>query len=152
MCGIWKYANTKLIKQSKPKIITTTTVWLFSSPARYTRVPPLVTCQSRASCEIQSRGPAWVHTLELFFTLSHTQPLHDSQLNIGFLNAKLQANWHRIMPTKWLIKFNLTIFNSFHWFWSLDYVFGGFMLIVGIFSNGSWKTYFLSFFFIGFFF
>ena len=31
------------------------------------------------------------HTLDQFFTLSHTQPLHYSHLNIGFLNAKLQA-------------------------------------------------------------
>ena len=53
--------------------------------------------------------PCWVHTLELFFILSHTLPLHDSQLNTGFLNAELQANWHGIKPTKWLIKFNLTI-------------------------------------------
>ena len=57
----------------------------------------------------QSRGLAELHTFELFFTLSHTLPLHDSHLNTGFLNAKLQANWHGIKPTKWLIKFNLTI-------------------------------------------
>ena len=50
----------------------------------------------------------WVHTLELFFRLSHTLPLHESHLNTGFLNAELQANWHEIKPTKWLIKFNLT--------------------------------------------
>ena len=31
--------------------------WLFSSPACFTRVPPLATCQSQASREIQSRGP-----------------------------------------------------------------------------------------------
>ena len=30
--------------------------------------------------------------------------------------------------------------NSFHWFWSLDYVFRGFMFIVKIFSNKDWKT------------
>ena len=49
-----------------------------------------------------------MHTLELFFRLSHTLSLHESHLNTGFLNAKLQANWHEIKPTKWLIKFNLT--------------------------------------------
>ena len=47
------------------------------------------------------------------------------------------------------INISKVIFNSFHWFWSLDYVFGSFMFIVEIFSNGSWKTYFLSFFLIG---
>ena len=50
-----------------------------------------------------------MHTFELFFTLSHTLLLHDSHLNVGFLNVELQANWHRIKPTKWLIKFNLTV-------------------------------------------
>ena len=37
-----------------------------------------------------------MHTLEFFFTLSHTLPLHDSHLNTEFLNAELQANWHGI--------------------------------------------------------
>ena len=49
-----------------------------------------------------------MHILELFFRLSYTLPLHDSHLNTGFLNAELQANWHGIKPTKWLIKFILT--------------------------------------------
>ena len=66
-----------------------------------------------ATC--QSQGPAELHTLELFFTLSHTLPLHDSHLNIGFLNAELQANWHEIKPTKWLIKFNLTLLMIILW-------------------------------------
>ena len=74
--------------------------------------------------------PCWVYTLELFFTLSHTLPLYDSHLNTGFLNAELQANWHGIKPTKWLIKFNLTYrkseykdfgnnsphWNDYHWY------------------------------------
>ena len=66
-----------------------------------------------ATC--QSQGPAELHTLELFFTLSHTLPLHDSHLNIGFLNAELQANWHEIKPKKWLIKFNLTLLMIILW-------------------------------------
>ena len=56
----------------------------------------------------QSQGFVLVHTFELFFTLSHTLPLHDSHLNTGFLNVELQANLHGIKPKKWLIKFNLT--------------------------------------------
>ena len=52
----------------------------------------LATCKPRASHEIQSRVPYWVHNLELFFTLSHTLPLHDSHLNTEFLNAELQVN------------------------------------------------------------
>ena len=78
----------------------------------------LHTCASfgNSPAASQSRDPVarpcWVHTLKLFFTLSHTLPLHDFHLNTGFLNAKLQANWHRIKPTKWLIKFNLTSTNQ----------------------------------------
>ena len=82
--------------------------WWFSFSTCFTRVHPLVACQSQATREIQLRVPASVHNLEHFFTLSHTLPLHDSHLNIGFLSAELQANWHWIKPTKWLIKFNLT--------------------------------------------
>ena len=50
----------------------------------------------------QSRGPAGVHTLKPFFTLSYTQPLHDSHLNTRFLNVEFiilktdrsdQFNW-----------------------------------------------------------
>ena len=67
-------------------------VWLFSSSTCFTRMPPLATCQLRASHEIQSRGPSWGHTFELFFTLSHTLPLHDFHLNTGFLNVELHAN------------------------------------------------------------
>ena len=83
--------------------------WLFSSSTCFTRVPTLATCQQRASREIQLRGLVELHTFELFFTLSHILPLHDSHLNTEFLSAKLQANWHEIKPTKWLFNFNLTI-------------------------------------------
>ena len=86
-------------------------VCLFSSLGCFTHVPTLATCQPRASREIQSQGLVELHTSELFFTLSHTLPLHDSHLNTGFLSAELQANWHGIKPTKWLIKFNLTKSN-----------------------------------------
>ena len=33
-----------------------------------------------------------MHTLDQFFTHSHTQPLHYSHLNTGFLNVELQTN------------------------------------------------------------
>ena len=75
--------------------------WRFCFSACFTRVHHLAACQSRV--------PASVHILKHFFTLSHTLPLHDSHLNARFLSAELQANWHGIKPTKWLIKFNLTI-------------------------------------------
>ena len=84
--------------------------WLFRSSICFTRVPALATCQSWANHKIQSQGSTWVHTLELFFTLSHTLPLHDFHQNTGFLSVELQTNWHKIKPTKWLIKFSLTIY------------------------------------------
>ena len=73
------------------------------------RVQLLATCKPRVTREIQSRDSVSLHNLEHFFTLSHSLPLQVSHLNTGLLNAKLQANWHRIKPTRWLIKFNLTI-------------------------------------------
>ena len=41
-----------------------------------------------------------MYTLELFFTLFHTLPLPNSHLNIGFLNAELQANLARNKANK----------------------------------------------------
>ena len=79
------------------------------SSTRFSRVQHLVACQSRDTSEVQSRVSVLQHSLEQFFTLSHSLPLHDSHLNTGFLNAEIQANWHGIKPTKWLINFNLTI-------------------------------------------
>ena len=49
---------------------------------------------------LSSRKPTDLHTSELFFTLSHTLPLHDSHLNVGFLNAELQANLTRNKDNK----------------------------------------------------
>ena len=69
--------------------------WLFSSSACFTCVHPLATCQPRASRKLTD-----LHTSELFFTLSHTLPLHDSHLNVGFLNAELQANLTRNKDNK----------------------------------------------------
>ena len=54
-----------------------------------------------------------MHTLELFFTLSHILPLHDSHINTGLLDTELQENWQGIKPTKRLIKFNLTTLIGF---------------------------------------
>ena len=56
-----------------------------------------------------------MHNLELFFTLSHILPLHDSHINTGFLSVELKANWHEIKPTKWLIKFYLTLTHEQFW-------------------------------------
>ena len=78
--------------------------WPFSSPACFTRV----SFWRLASREIQSQGSSWVHTSWVFFTLSHTLPLHKSHLNTRYLIAKLQVNLVRNKANTWLNKFNLT--------------------------------------------
>ena len=47
------------------------------------------------------------------------------------------------------INISKLILNSFHWFGSLDYVLESFVLLVGIFIIGVWKTFFLSNFWMG---
>ena len=54
-----------------------------------------------------------MHTLELFFTLSHTLPLHDSHLSTGFLNAELQANWHGTQQQNVFLVMNFSEENFF---------------------------------------
>ena len=55
-----------------------------------------------AACnrEIQLRVLASLHTLEQFFTFSHTLPLYDSHLNTGLLIAKIQVNLPRNKANK----------------------------------------------------
>ena len=74
--------------------------WRFSFSACFTHVHLLAACKSRATCEIQLRVPASLHSFEHFFTLFHTLPLHDSHLNTGLLIAKLQANLTRNKANK----------------------------------------------------
>ena len=50
----------------------------------------------------------WMHTTWVFFTLSHTQPLHNSHLNTRYLIAKIQANLTWNIANTRLNKFNLT--------------------------------------------
>ena len=56
------------------------------------RVQFLVACKSRATRETQSQVLISLHNFEHFFTLSHTLPLHDSNLNTGLLIVKIQEN------------------------------------------------------------
>ena len=65
--------------------------------ARLSRMHHSGSLQLRATREIQPRVPTSLHTLEQFFTLSHTLPLHDSHLNTRLLIAKIQANlaWNK---------------------------------------------------------
>ena len=64
----------------------------------------LAAYKPQATREIQSQVPVSLHNLEHFFTLSHTLPLHDSYLNTGLLNAKIQANLARNKANKMVDK------------------------------------------------
>ena len=66
--------------------------WRFSFSACLACVQLLAACKPRATHKIQSWVPATLHKLEHFFTLSHSLPLHDSNINTGLLIAKIQAN------------------------------------------------------------
>ena len=63
--------------------------WRFSFSACLACVQLLATCKPQPTREVQSRVPATLHKFEHFFTLSHTLPLHDSQLNTRLLFAKI---------------------------------------------------------------
>ena len=64
----------------------------------------------------QSRDPVarllWLHTCWVFFTLPHTQPLHKTHLNTGYLIVKIQANLALNKANTWLNKFNITSINK----------------------------------------
>ena len=49
-----------------------------------------------------------MHTSWVFFTLSHTQPLHNSHINTWYLITKIQVNLAWNKANTWLNKFNLT--------------------------------------------
>ena len=109
---VWRFGlATWLSRESKPQANCLARLEVLScSPSTGVtlQLPYMLhTCASFG--DLPAMSPCWMHTLELFFTLSHTLPLHESHLNTWFLNAELQENWHIIKPTKWLIKFNLTI-------------------------------------------
>ena len=68
----------------------------------------LVASQSRV---LVARMTLNAHTLK-FFTLFHTQPLHDSHLNTRYLIVELQAHFAWNKTNTWLNKFNLTTNKS----------------------------------------
>ena len=53
---------------------------------------------------VQSQVSAFLHSLEHFFKLSHSLPLHDSHLNTGLLITKIQANLARNKTNKMVDK------------------------------------------------
>ena len=93
--------------------------WMASCPILSCSVPAgmtlqLLAClacvQLLAACsrELPSRSSHeflfFLHTLEHFFTLSHSLPLEESHLNIGLLIAEIQANLAWNEPNKMVDK------------------------------------------------
>ena len=74
-------------------------------PACFTHVTLLASHHSRVSRKFQSRKCSWMYTLDQFFILFHTQPLHYSHLNTGFLITELQENLVQDKANTWLNKF-----------------------------------------------
>ena len=76
-------ARLEVLSYSAPAVIT------LQLPRMPHSFAILATCQSRASREIQSWDSFELRTSWVFFTLSHTLPLHKSHLTKGYLIAKL---------------------------------------------------------------
>ena len=85
---------------------------LYSTLAVVTLQLPCMLHMCATLATYQLRDPImrllWLHLSWVFFTLSHTQPLHKSHLNKKYLITKLQANLARNKTNTWLNKFNLT--------------------------------------------
>ena len=105
---------TGLSRKFKPRANGLASLGLFSCSATNGVTLQLLTClarvqhfgglQPQATREIQLRALASLHSLEHFFTLSHTLPLHDSHINTRLLIAKIQANLARNKANKMVDK------------------------------------------------
>ena len=90
------------------------------------RMQLLAACSRESPVRFSHESLFFLHTLEHFFTLSHSLSLQESHLNTRLLIVEIQANWHEIKPTRWLIKFNLTLFPLFLSllvYWLVSFVF-----------------------------
>ena len=56
------------------------------------RVQLLVACSRKSPARSSRESLFFLHTLEHFFTLSHSLPLQESYLNTGLLIVEIQAN------------------------------------------------------------
>ena len=72
----------------------------------------LAACNRESPTKSSRESLFFLHTLEHFFTLSHSLPLQESHLNTGLLIAEIQANLARNKANKMVDKiqpFNLPI-------------------------------------------
>ena len=58
-------------------------------------VLPLAACSRKSPTRSSRKSLFFLHTLENFFTLSHSLPLQESHLNTGLLIVEIQANLAR---------------------------------------------------------
>ena len=64
------------------------------------RVQLLVACSRESPARSSHKSLFFLHTLEHFFTLSHSLPLQESHLNTGLLIVEIQANLARNKANK----------------------------------------------------
>ena len=64
----------------------------------------LAACSRESPTRSSRESLFFLHTLEHFFTLSHSLPLQESHLNTGLLIAEIQANLARNKPNKMVDK------------------------------------------------
>ena len=118
-----------------------------------------VTSSSRSFWRL-TRGLLATHSqlAKIFATKPHDSPSRETPRN-SFLKSFLWETCFKPLPSSlkplfqyfyiktqpiWIvfhsINISKVILNSFHWFWSLDYVLENFVLLVGIFIIGVGKT------------
>ena len=76
----------------------------------------LAACSSESPTRSSCESLFFLHTLEHFFTLSHSLPLQESHLNTGLLIAEIQANLTRNKANKMVDK--IQPYNINHLFFS----------------------------------
>ena len=78
------------------------------------RVQLLAACSRELPTRSSHESLFFLHTLEHFFTLSHSLPLQESHLNTGLLIAEIQANLARNKANKMVDK--IQPYNIFTYF------------------------------------
>ena len=80
----------------------------------------LATCSHESPVRSSRESLFFLHTLEHFFTLSHSLPLQESHLNTGLLIAEIQANLVRNKTNKMVDKIQPYNLESFAFFTHKD--------------------------------
>ena len=76
----------------------------------------LAACSRESPARSSRESRFFLHTLEHFFTLSHSLPLQESHLNTGLLIAEIQANLTRNKANKMVDKIQPYMFFKYFFF------------------------------------